>query len=126
MSANAGKFCVKCIGPYYSKKIKINNATNNIYLVIGSIIGVDTKMAKSMGQNNISFAYASPPEIYINGNKIAEIQLNGDGQRFKIPNHLVKANQLNEITIKTGRNLMQNAYIDYDDIEFMNLYIENN
>ena len=95
-------------------------------ILIGSIIGVDTKMAKSMGQNNISFAYASPPEIYINGNKIAEIQLNGDGQRFKIPNHLVKANQLNEITIKTGRNLMQNAYIDYDDIEFMNLYIENN
>ena len=30
-----------------------------------------------------------------------------------------------EITIKTGRNVMQTAYIDYDDIEFMNLIIEN-
>ena len=79
-----------------------------------------------MGQNKISYAYASPPEIFFNGNKIAEIQLNGDGQRFQIPRHLVKFNQMNEITIKTGRNLMQTSYIDYDDIEFMNLSIENN
>ena len=126
MSANASQFCVKCIGPYYSKHVNIKDSGSNIFLVIGSIIGVDTKAAKSMGQNNIAFAYASPPEIYFNGNKIAEIQLNGDGQRFKIPRHLIKFNQQNEITIKTGHNLMQTAYIDYDDIEFMNIYIENN
>ena len=34
-------------------------------------------------------------------------------------------NQVNEVTIKTGHNLMQTAYVDYDDIEFMNLFIEN-
>ena len=33
--------------------------------------------------------------------------------------------EVNEITIKTGRNLMQTAYIDYDDIEFINLFLEN-
>ena len=126
MSANAGEFRVKSVGSYYTKKVKINNFGNNIYLVIGSIIGIDTKLARSMGQNKISYAYASAPEIYFNGNKIAEIQLNGDGQRFKIPQHLVKFNQFNEITIKTGRNLMQTLYIDYDDIEFMNLVIESN
>ena len=109
----------------YSKKILIKEANNNTYLVIGSIIGIDTKMAQSVGQNSIAFAYASPPEIYFNGTKIAEIQLNGDGQRFKIPYGLIRVNQQNEITIKTGRNMMQSAYIDYDDIEFMNLSIES-
>lgn len=124
-SANASEFRVKCVGPFYTKNVKINRATDNTYLVIGSIIGVDTKMARSMGQNNISVAYASPPEIFFNGNKIAEIELNGDGQRFKIPENLIKTGQNNEITIKTGRNMMQTSYIDYDDIEFMNLSIEN-
>lgn len=32
---------------------------------------------------------------------------------------------MNEITIRTGRNLKQTAYIDYDDIEFMNLSIQS-
>jgi len=123
-SANAGDFRVKCVGPYYTKNVKIAQASDSTYLVIGSIIGVDTKMARSMGQNRIVSAYASSPEIFFNGNKIAEIQLNGDGQRFKIPRNLIRAGQNNEITIKTGRNLMQTAYIDYDDIEFMNLSIE--
>lgn len=125
-SANASQFRVKCVGPFYTKKVKITYANDNTYLVIGSIIGIDTKMARSMGQNQISFAYSSPPEVFFNGTKIAEIQLNGDGQRIKIPKNLIKINQNNEITIKTGRNLMQTAYIDYDDIEFMNLSIETN
>lgn len=124
-SANAGEFRVQSIGPYYTKKILIKDANDSTYLVIGSIIGIDTKMAQSVGQNSIAFAYASPPEIYFNGTKIAEIQLNGDGQRFKIPRGLIRTNQQNEITIKTGRNMMQTAYIDYDDIEFMNLSIES-
>ena len=124
-SANASEFRVQSIGPYYTKKVLIKDANDNTYLVIGSIIGIDTKMAQSVGQNNIAFAYASPPEVYFNGTKIAEIQLNGDGQRFKIPRGLIRTNQQNEITIKTGRNMMQTAYIDYDDIEFMNLSIES-
>ena len=124
-SANAGDFRVKCVGPYYTKNVKISQSTGNTYLVVGSIIGIDTKMARSMGQNRIVNAYASAPEIFFNGNKIAEIQLNGDGQSFKIPKNLIRIGQNNEITIKTGRNLMQTAYIDYDDIEFMNLSIEN-
>lgn len=125
MSANASEFKVKSIGPYYTKNVKIDYAGNNTYLVIGSILGIDTKLAKSMGQNRISFAYASPTEVFFNGNKIAEIDLNGDGQKIKLPRQLIRQNQENEITIKTGRNLMQNDYIDYDDIEIMNLYIES-
>lgn len=126
LSANAKEFQVQAIGPYYSKTFKIPTIASGTApnLVIGSIIGVDTKLAKSMGQNKINNAYASPPEVYFNGNKIAEIQLNGDGQKIKIPYNLVKQNQSNEVTIKTGRNMLQTAYVDYDDIEFMNLSVE--
>lgn len=127
LSANAGEFRMETIGPFYTKRFTLKNLKLNqpIFLVIGSIIGIDTEMARAMGQNKISNAFASAPEVYFNGNKISEIQINGDGQRIRIPSGLVKKNQVNEVTIKTGRNLMQTAYIDYDDIEFMNLFFEN-
>ena len=118
---------MESIGPFYSKRFILKNIklTKPVFLVIGSIIGIDTQIARSMGQNRITNAFASPPEVFFNGNKISEIQINGDGQRIKIPPNLIKKGQVNEVTIKTGRNLMQTAYIDYDDIEFMNLFFEN-
>lgn len=127
LSANAGDFRMQTIGPFYTKRFILKNIKTNkpLFLVIGSIIGIDTQMAHSIGQNRIMNAYASPPEVFFNGNKISEIQINGDGQKIKIPSGLIKKNQVNEVTIKTGHNLMQTAYVDYDDIEFMNLFIEN-
>ena len=127
LSANAGEFRMQAIGPFYTKRFTLKNLNlaKPVYLVIGSIIGIDTAIARSMGQNQIPNAFASPPEVYFNGNKISEIQVNGDGQKIKLPPNLIRKNQVNEITIKTGRNLMQAAYVDYDDIEFMNLIIEN-
>ena len=86
-------------------------------------MGIDTLLARSMGQNSIVNSYASPPEVYFNGVKIAEIQLNGDNQKIKLPNNLIRSNRQNEVTIKAGRNLMQRAYLDYDDIEIANLSI---
>ena len=86
-------------------------------------MGVDTQLARSMGQNRIVNTFASPPEVYFNGTKIAEIQLNGDNQKIRLPNNLILPERQNEVTIKTGRNLMQVAYIDYDDIEIANLSI---
>lgn len=127
LSANAGEFRMDSIGPFYTKRFTLKNVKFNkpIYLVIGSIIGIDTDMARTIGQNRITNAFASAPEVYFNGNKVSEIQINGDSQKIKIPPALVNKNQVNEVTIKTGRNLMQTAYIDYDDIEFMNLFFEN-
>jgi hypothetical protein len=124
-SANSSEFKVRAIGPFYTKTFTMepNTLSKKNYLIIGSIIGVDTLMARSLRQNSIVNSFASPPEIYFNGQKIAEIQLNGDNQQIKLPNNLIHAGQLNEITIKTGKNLKQTAYIDYDDIEFMNLSI---
>ncbi len=127
-SANANQFQVKAIGPYYSKEFRIPTVSSGtkVELIIGSIIGIDTLIAKSMGQNRVKSAYSSPPEVFFNGNKIADIQINGDGQKIRIPYNLIRQNQMNEVTIKTGRNLIQTAYVDYDDIEFMNLSIETN
>ena len=127
LSANAGEFRMETIGPFYTRRFILKNLKFNkpIFLVIGSIIGIDTEMARNMGQNKISNAFASAPEVYFNGNKISEIQINGDGQKIRVPAPLIRKNQVNEITIRTGRNLMQTAYIDYDDIEFMNLSFEN-
>ena len=127
LSANANEFRMQAIGPFYTKRFILKNLKFNkpIFLVIGSIIGIDTDMARSIGQNSIANAFSSPPEIFFNGNKISEIQINGDGQRIKVPPALIRKNQVNEVTIRTGRNLVQTAYIDYDDIEFMNLFFEN-
>jgi hypothetical protein len=126
LSANSGEFRVNAIGPSYTKQFKMTSASDNVFLVIGSIIGIDTKMARSMGQNKILTAYAGPPEVFFNGTKVAEIHLNGDNQKIKLPRNLIRPNQHNEITLRTNRNMMQTAFIDYDDIEFMNLSIESN
>ena len=52
-----------------------------------------------------------------------KLQVNGDGQRIKIPNALIAADSKNQIAIKTGQNMMPSDHIDYDDIEIMNLSI---
>ena len=125
-SANAEEFRIKAIGPFYTKNFKIGNipTTDDVYLVIGSVIGIDTKMARDMGQSKVKTTYASAPQVFFNGNMIAELNLNGDNQQIKIPRNLIKPNSTNQITIKSGKNLFQTAYIDYDDIELMNLFIE--
>lgn len=125
-SANSSDFKLKSVGPFFSKMFKISNieADENVYFVIGSVIGVDTLISRRMGQSRVTTSYASPALIYFNGYKIAEIKFNSDGQQILLPKQLIKQNDENEITIKAGKNLFQSAYIDYDDIEIANLYIE--
>ncbi|MCM1265376.1 MAG: carboxypeptidase-like regulatory domain-containing protein [Candidatus Gastranaerophilales bacterium] len=125
-SANAGQFKGVAVGPVYSKKVIIpaSAKVKQNFLVIGSIIGIDTALARGIGQNRISNAFASPPSVYLNGQKIAEIQINGDNQKIRLPHNLIRWNQENVITIRAGRNLMQTAYVDYDDIEFMNVSVQ--
>ena len=123
-SANCRQFKAKPMGPFYSKVIKMNKTDNTKQAVIifGSVIGLDTKLAKELGQNAIVSVYSSPVEIIFNGQKIGELNMNGDNQQIIIPNRLIKGN--NELTVKTGKNLFQYNYIDYDDMEFANLRIE--
>ena len=125
-SANSGEFQLKSSGPNYTKRFKMTSNTLNFnnYLIIGSIIGIDTELAKRMKQNSITASYSSPPEVFFNGRKVAEIQLNGDNQKIKLPRALIRPDDVNEITIQTGVNQFQKARVDYDDIELMNLTIQ--
>lgn len=125
-SANAQDFSIVSSGPFYTKdfKIKMLKAGQELFLIIGSIIGIDTIQAQKIGQSKVLTAYASPPEVFFNGNKISEIKINGDNQKIKIPLGLIKHNQNNNLTIKTGRNLYKKDNIDFDDIEFTNILFE--
>lgn len=125
-SANASEFRAFSKGPIYKKSFYITQPklAKNVYLIIGSVIGIDTKMAISLGQSKVQTTYSSPPEIFLNNMKIADLKINGDHQEIKLPTNLIKRNQQNEIMIKTGQNLFQQNYVDYDDIELMNLSIE--
>lgn len=125
-SANAGEFSLQSSGPFYSKDFMIKQLKKDeeLFLVIGSIIGIDTIEAQRMGQSHVLTAYASPPEIFFNGNKISEIKINGDNQKIKIPLNLIKTNMANNLTIKAGKNLYKTTSIDFDDIEFANILFE--
>lgn len=126
-SANSSEFRLKSIGPTYLKRFKMTSNTLNYdnYLVIGSIIGIDTELAKKMKQNTISNSFSSPPEVFFNGKKIAQIRLNGDNQKIKLPKAAIKPDDVNEIVIQTGINLFQKARLDYDDIELMNISVQS-
>lgn len=123
-SANSTEFKGKSVGTYFSKTFKTKPLRPNeeAVIIIGSVIGLDTKMAKELGQNQIAYVYSSPAEIFFNGNKVGELNINGDNQEIAIPRQLVRDS--NELTIKTGRNLFQHVYVDYDDIEIAGLRFE--
>lgn len=125
-SANAGDFSIISSGSFYSKTFDLRklNRNENIYLNIGSIIGIDTLNAKRLRQTKVMTTWASPPEIYFNGTKIAELKINGDGQEIMLPRALANETGQNELVIKTGINQKRMNGIDYDDIEFTNLIIE--
>ncbi len=123
-SANSGEFRIKSIGTFFTKKFNMApiSPSEEALIVIGSVIGLDTKLAKEMGQNRIASVYSSPAEIFFNGQKIGELNINGDNQEIIIPRNLIRPT--NEVTVRTGKNLFQHAYVDYDDIELANLRVE--
>ena len=125
-SANASDFSIVSSGSYYSKMFDLRKMerNENIYLNIGSIIGIDTQNAKRLRQTRVLSTWANPPEIYFNGTKIAELKINGDGQEIMLPRALAHEGTKNELVIKTGINQKKTNGIDYDDIEFANLIIE--
>ena len=123
-SANSSDFRLSANSHYLIKTFKRpqTNSKQEIIIKVGTIIGLDTKKAKEYGQNKIAKVYSAPSEIFVNGHKIAKLELNGDNLEFIIPKNLLK--ETNELMIKTGKNLFQTAYTDFDDIELANLRIE--
>lgn len=126
-SANAGDFRIRSSGPVFRKNFSISSAMGrkNLFLRIGSVIGLDTKEAVKVGQSHVRYSYSSPLQVFVNSKKIGEIKINGDNQKLRIPKRCIRPGELNEVRIETGVNLFQHAYTDYDDMEFMNVFIES-
>lgn len=125
-SANAADFKMKSIGIFYQKDffIKKLKSGEDVNLVIGSIMGIDTKEAKRLGQTNVINAYSSPIKIFFNSKEISNIKINGDNQKIPIPKSVIKQNAENTVKIFSGINMTQVLYTDYDDFEFTNLFLE--
>lgn len=124
-SANADDFRLSSGGMSFEKQFYVDNLPPNqpVYIKIGSIIGLDTQMARILKQNKIS-SYSSPTKIFINSKKIGELRINGDNQQIAIPRGLLMSNSYNKVEIETGSNQFAISKTDYDDMEFMNIVLE--
>ncbi|OGH99804.1 MAG: hypothetical protein A2104_06220 [Candidatus Melainabacteria bacterium GWF2_32_7] len=125
-SANAEDFRLNSTGSYFHKEFYLDNLEEkkNVFLKIGSIIGVDTEIARKLNQGTAKNGISSPTKIYLNSYQIGELKINGDNQEILIPSHLLRPNNHNQLVIETGKNLYSRKRIDYDDIEFINLILE--
>lgn len=123
-SANSGDFRLNADGAFLSREFKRpkTGSKQAVVVKIGTVIGLDTKKAKMLGQNKIAKVYSSPAEVFVNGNRIGLLEVNGDNIEFVVPNSILK--ETNELVIRTGRNLFQLDYVDLDDIELANIRIE--
>lgn len=123
-SANSSEFRLFANGYVYTKEFNrpVCKQNQDIIVNIGTIIGLDTKKAKEAGQNRIAQVYSSPAEVYINGKRIGQLELNGDNIQVTIPKNILQ--EKNQLKIITGKNLFQTEYVDYDDIELANIRIE--
>ena len=123
-SANSTDFRFNAKGHYLSQTFKRPQAGANqdVIIRIGTIIGLDTKKAKQLGQNRIAKVYSSPAEVFVNGHKVGILEVNGDNHSIVVNKSILK--DTNELVIKTGRNLFQTEYVDYDDMELANIRIE--
>ncbi len=123
-SANSGEFKLYANGYAYTKIFSRPSFAQNqdVIIKIGTVIGLDTKKAREARQNNIARVYSSPAEVFVNGRRIASLELNGDNVEIVIPKNIIR--EQNELRIETGKNLFQTQYTDYDDIELANIRIE--
>jgi hypothetical protein len=122
-SANAKDFNLKAHEPYFFKEFFVEtlDSKDKAVLKIGSIIGLDTEIAKKLGQSNITISSSTPTNVYLNSQKIGEIKINGDNQEIRLPKNILRPNSYNTLKIETGINQQTTSYTDYDDMEFMNL-----
>ena len=121
-SAGAARFEAASEGPVLTRQFRLHNGATPRDLCIGSISGLDTMAAHTAGQSNFHRA-SSPMTVYLNGQPIGQIALNGDGERIPLPPNLLIGNGVNTIEIRTGYQT-PNGRIDYDDMELMMLTLE--
>lgn len=128
LSANAGSFRLPAEGATFIKEFYIESfPKKGMSLIIGSTIGLDTLAAHDARQSMLQ-TYSSPLSIFVNSVKIAEIGLNSNNKIIPIPNKVLKPKSQNLLVLQTGVNQASNfsSQLDYDDIEFMNVILQEN
>ena len=121
-SAGAGGFRRRSEGPMLKLTFTLSGQTLSDFpkLVIGSIVGLDTKMAHTITHSPIT-AHASPLLVRFNGQTIAQIAVNGDSQDIRIPPKLIRLTGANTVEITAGFHYPEPGRLDYDDMELMHV-----
>jgi hypothetical protein len=154
-SANASDFRLRNQGYRYIRTFALTQLPQgDMSLRVGSLIGLDTNQAMQAGQSSLNQSQPDGLKIFLNGQLINQIYLNGDNILVPLPRWLLRAGA-NQLAIETprkvtnsgtgfsdsgggiigllqsfgiGRNLGMNAgidVVDYDDIEFAHLVLED-
>jgi hypothetical protein len=154
-SANASDFRLRNQGYRYMRNFALSQLPQgDMSLRIGSLIGLDTNQAMQSGQSGLNLSQPDGLKIFLNGQLINQIYLNGDNIFVPLPRWLLRSGT-NQLAIETprrvtnsgisfgdngggiigllqglgiGGNLGMNAgmdAVDYDDIEFAHLVLED-
>ncbi|MBW4696348.1 MAG: carboxypeptidase-like regulatory domain-containing protein [Aphanocapsa lilacina HA4352-LM1] len=151
-SANATDFRLRAEGIAYVRTFTLKNQpTGDMTLRIGSVIGLDTPQSAAAGQTQVAFFGTEQDglRVYLNGNMIKQIYVNGDNIPIKLPRWLLNSGK-NELRIEThafnqpafmsagglagllgafgigGMGMLAGSgIVDHDDIEFAHLVLED-
>jgi Dockerin type I domain/CarboxypepD_reg-like domain len=153
-SANASDFRLRNQGYRYMRIFTLSQLPQgDMSLRIGSLIGLDTHQARQAGQSGLNQNQQDGLKIFLNGQLINQIYLNGDNILVPLPRWLLRSGT-NQLAIETPRRVIDSGMgfsddgggilgllrglgiggmrmnngigaIDYDDIEFAHLVLED-
>jgi hypothetical protein len=153
-SANASDFRLRNQGYRYMRIFTLSQLPQgDMSLRIGSLIGLDTNQAMQAGQSGLNQNQKDGLKIFLNGQLINQIYLNGDNILVPLPRWLLRAGT-NQLAIETPQRVTNSGIgfsdngggilgllrglgiggmsmntgidtVDYDDIEFAHLVLED-
>ncbi len=149
-SANASDFRLRNQGYRYERTFALNKLPQgDLFLRIGSLIGLDTNEAIQAGQSGTPLHQQDGLKIILNGQLINQIYLNSDNIIVSLPRWLLRPGT-NQLAIETPKmvnggmsfddsgggllsllrglgigNSPRMDAVDYDDIEFAHLVLED-
>jgi hypothetical protein len=123
-SAAAGQFRAAGAGPVLMLPFYLPpTAGQQAILQIGSVIGLDTARAQSVGQSQLAYS-SSPSIVKLNGVQVAVLSLNGDRLRVQVPQGVLRPGAMNQVEIQAGYHTPGGTRIDFDDFELMSVFLE--
>jgi hypothetical protein len=123
-SAAAGQFRAAGSGPVLMLPFYLPpTAGQQAILQIGSVIGLDTAKAQSVGQSQLAYS-SSPSIVKLNGVQVAVLSLNGDRLRVQVPQGVLRPGAINQVEIQAGYHTPGGTRIDFDDFELMSIFLE--